>query len=163
MRVFWALAVVYAATCVWAVSVLPSRVPTHWSGTGGPDSWSSRTTTAVMFAVLGVVMVGIFGGLLGYLPRSRTLAGINLPHKDFWARPENLERARTMLVQDVGLVSSAVMAVLCVMPVSIVQASRTAGHQLPTWSQVVIVLLLVGVVGHVTWLTLMRWKPRPPR
>ncbi len=163
MRLFWALAILYAGLVAWAAGVLPDRVPAHWGSSGPPDRWASRTEALVMLVVLGLIMVGIFGSLIVLLPRSRSLAWVNIPNKWYWERPENLPRAMRMITGDLAVLGCLSMAFICVVPVSIVQASRTADAALPSWTLPAIVAYLVLIIGYVIWMVAARWHPPDAR
>lgn len=158
-RLFWTLAACYAALVVWAARVLPERVPAHWGGTGPPDRWGSRTEAVVMLAVLGVIMVAIFGGLLVLVPRSLSLAWVNLPHKAFWQQPEHLPQAMRMMAVDMGVLGCLALAVSCAVPLAIVAATHSPTAALPGWAMPVFVGYLVLTLGYAAWMVTVRWRP----
>lgn len=160
-RLFWALAGLYAALVAWAATVLPERVPAHWSGTEAPDRWGSRTEAIVMLVVLGVVMVGTFGTLISYAPRSLSHTWVNLPFKSFWQRPEHLPQAMRMISVDFGVLGCLAVAFCCAVPVSIVEAAASTDAALPGWTVPVLVGWLVLTLGYTLWMTTVRWRPPP--
>ncbi len=103
-KLFWVLVVASFALEAWSAFALPERVPMHWSGTAGPDQWGSHTAVAIMLTGLGLIMVAVFGTLLVAIPRSRSLARVNLPNKASWQRPENLTREVHMVAADLAVI-----------------------------------------------------------
>lgn len=95
------------------------------------------------------------------MPRSRSLSAVNLPHKAYWQRPENRDRAVAMTLDDLGCIGALTMAMLCCVPVSILLASRDPAHRLPGWTLAVIVGYLVLLTGYLIWMGAVRY--RPPR
>ncbi|KNC53502.1 uncharacterized protein AMSG_01215 [Thecamonas trahens ATCC 50062] len=62
---------------------LPSRVPSHFDGSGNPNSWSSKGT------VLGVYMATVWGLVViflvvGWLITITPMEYVNLPNKEYW-------------------------------------------------------------------------------
>ncbi len=160
-RGFWTLSTVYAALVVWAASVLPDRVPAHWGTSGPPDRWGNRAEAIIMLVVLGVVMVGLFGSLIVFVPRSRSLTWINVPGKWYWQRPENLPRAMQMVAVDMAVIGCLSMAFCCVVPVMIVQASQTPDAALPSWSTAAFIAFIALIIGYSVWMVAGRWRVPP--
>ncbi|EWT06104.1 hypothetical protein N864_24165 [Intrasporangium chromatireducens Q5-1] len=160
-RLFWGLGVLYAALVVWAALVLPDRVPAHWGSAAPPDRWAGRTETIVMFALLGIVMVGIFAVLLALVSRNSSLTWVNLPNKQFWQRPENLPSARRRLAVDVTVLGCLAVAFSCAVPVSVVLASHTPGGALPSWTAPVLVAWVCLTLGYSIWMSTVRWRVPP--
>lgn len=160
-RLFWLLVAGYLALVAWAATVLPERVPMHWSGSGGPDRWGGRTEAVVMLLLVGILLGGVFGALLHVIPRSRSLTWVNVPNKAYWSQPEHVPRALEMTVVDLGVIGSLTMAFLWAIPVSIVQATERADAALPAWLTPVLVGWLVLVGAYLVWLMTVRWRIPP--
>ena len=157
-RLFWALTAAYFALVAWSALTLPERVPMHWSGAAGPDQWGSRAETVVLLAGLGLVMVAIFGTLLVAISRSQSLTWVNIPHKAYWQRPENLPRAVHMVAADLAVIGALTMGMICAVPVSIVAATRRPDESLPGWALAVIIGGLVLLTGYLVWMVAVRWR-----
>jgi uncharacterized membrane protein len=160
-RLFWTLATAYAGLVVWAAGVLPERVPMHWSGTGPPDRWGSRTETTVMLVVLGVIMVGTFGLMLVFIPRSRSLAWVNLPNKWYWEQPERLPETFHRIKVDLGVLGCLAVAFSGVVPLTIVEATLSDEAVLPAWSVAAFVGWLALFLGYTIWMVVVRYRVPP--
>jgi hypothetical protein len=157
-RLFWTLAAVYLGLVIWAAGVLPERVPAHWSGTDSPDRWGSRAETVVMLVVLGVIMVGMFGLMLVFLPRSRSLTWVNLPNKWYWEQPERLPETRHRIKVDLGVLGCLAVAFSCAVPLTIVDAALSADAALPAWSVWWFVAWLGLFLGYTVWMVAVRYR-----
>ena len=160
-RVFWALAAAYAGLVVWAAGALPERVPAHWSGTGPPDRWGSRTETLVVLVVLGVIMVGVFGLMLIFIPRSGSLTWVNLPNKWYWEQPERLPETLHRIKVDLGVLGCLAVAFSCAVPLTIVDAALSADAALPNWSVTAFFGWLALFVGYTVWMVTGRYRIPP--
>jgi uncharacterized membrane protein len=86
------LIVVFVANLILAavsLAVLPDRVAIHFGGGGRPDSWASREFHATIFLVLQVPFFLLFY-FATHLTRGFPRRLVNIPHKDYWLREENL-------------------------------------------------------------------------
>jgi len=94
-----ALIIVFAANLVLvAVShdMLPDRVATHFGTGGQADGWSSKNANTR----LTIAMDAFIFCLLYYAPRWITVVPakwLNLPNKEYWLTPANMERTRGKL------------------------------------------------------------------
>ncbi|MBN2452113.1 MAG: DUF1648 domain-containing protein [Lentisphaeria bacterium] len=104
--VFWMAFVANVAVTSVSLAVLPARVAIHFGVDGMADNWASKAASALL-------MTGVHLLLLGLLCFSTRLAWrlpprwINLPHKEYWLRPENLPRARTLVEQHMWRIGTA--------------------------------------------------------
>lgn len=158
---FWTLGLVYAAVLTWAGFVFPERVPMHWSGSGGPDRWGTRTEAIITLVILGLIVMGIFGALIVSVPRSGSLKWINVPGKTYWKRPENLGQAMRKIAVDLSALGCLVMGYICSVPVAIVAAANKPDAALPSWSLVIFIAWLALFAAYGVWMVAFRW--RPPR
>ena len=78
---FWVLTLGYAAALAWAWTVLPERVPVHWSGTGGPDRAVGRDRAVVEPALVGGATTALFVALAAWMPRV-PMGMVDAPHKE---------------------------------------------------------------------------------
>lgn len=160
-KLFFTLGLAYASVLIWAGFALPERVPMHWGGSGGPDRWGTRTEAILTLVIVGVVVIGIFGALIVYVPRSGSLDWINIPGKSYWKRPENLALAMPKIAVDLGVLGCLVMGYICSVPLAIVAAANTPDAALPSWSLVTFIAWLALFAAYGVWMVAFRW--RPPR
>lgn len=137
-KVVLALAVlVWGASFLLAVVVLPDLVPTHWSGSSGSDGlaradgWSSKPSALVFMALT-------FAGVTALMLLSRLVikapASINISNKDWWtAQGSRLVRFERLLREDLMLIVAATITLLAAIDVQIVVASRLADGASPWW------------------------------
>lgn len=154
---FTASVVLYAVVWVVAFVLLPERVPLHFGGSGAPDRWGGRTEALVTFAILGVAMGSLLGGVaLARLP----IQLVNVPHKEWWtATEERTARLRAMIRDDGLRLGAATMLLLSALLLLTVRAARLDEPRLDAAAWVVIALYLAWVLGFV-WRTLRgRYQP----
>ncbi|MBB1508993.1 hypothetical protein [Tessaracoccus sp. MC1756] len=150
----------YAVLVVYQAYTLPDRVPGQIGPGGEVARWSDRPTHVLMacLAGLGLFLAMWFAPrLIGRLP----VEAVNLPHRDYWLRPENLPRTRGMIADDMGWFGAATIAFV---GFALDQVGRVAAGQ-PGFSGAfwaVLVTYLVGALGWALWSTVGgRWKPPP--
>ena len=128
---------VWGATFLLAVFVLPDQVPTHWPGSSGSDGlvradgWSSKPGALVFMALTfaGVTPLMLVSRLVVKAP-----ASINISNKDWWtAQGSRLVRLERLLREDLMLIVAATIALLAAIDVQIVVASRLADGASPWW------------------------------
>lgn len=135
-------------TLVWLVLVLPERVPTHWSGGGVPDGWSSRTG-ALAFSLLVPLLT-----LYPMLWLSRLVIvwpdGVNTPHKEWWLdTPRRLRRFERLFREDLMLIIAVTVLLFAGTQLTIGYAAHQPGGELPWW------VLPVMLVPYVALLALV--------
>lgn len=154
----WAAAAGYAALLVWQAFNLPDRVPGHMDLFGEVTRWGSRGEH-LGFGVGGlVILLAVFALLprgVGRINKSL----LNLPHKDYWTRPENWPTAQRMLAEDMGWLGAAMLAFI---GYALWYSGAVAMGQQPSpWLfLVVVVLALAGVIAYAIWMSVgSRWRP----
>lgn len=156
-----AACVAYGILLLWQAFTLPDSVPGHIDGAGNVTRWGSRTEHLVLGGVMGIGMVAIFV-LPGLLADKLPTDMLNLPHKDYWTRPENWPTARRMLNEDLAWFGAATLVFVGVLMWQMgAVASGTAGPWWVFW--VVTAAYLVGVLAH-SWSMVKgsRWRPPTP-
>lgn len=149
-RLVLAAAVVgWLLSLVWLNLTLPERVPTHWSGGGVPDGWSSRTS-AVGFALLlplaTVVPMLWISRLVLVWPD-----GINAPHKEWWLeRPRRLIRFERLLREDLMVIVALTLGLFVAISLIIGYAAHQPGGVVPAWWFPVLVVAYLAVLTAVT-------------
>lgn len=153
-----AASIACAILLVWQWFTLPDAVPGHIGPGGEVSYWSSRSDHVLMAALVGVVMLLAFllpGVLMQRLPKSL----LNLPHKEYWTRPENWPTARRMLSEDLGWMGAALMVY---MAYAMWQVGAVAsGSEGPWWAfWVATGAAMAVVVGYAIWMSAgSRWRP----
>lgn len=138
----------------------PDRIALHFGLDGSADRMGSRARWLVELGLVGTGMTVLFLAVLravGRMPLSRA----NLPNKEYWTRPENQQRARGMLLEDISRLGASTLLVLGALAVLTLAVSRDPQPRLGSESQVV----LLGYLALVTlWaLVSMPRRYRIPR
>lgn len=141
---FLASVLLYAGVVLWAWNVFPDRVPVHWRGGGGADRVVSRDRALVELVLIGGGLTLVLGGAAA-LVRRTPLSWVNVPHKEYWSRPENRLELHRRLATDLWLVAAATLVLLTVI---VVQVGLVADDPDPRlgllfWSAFVVYLLVV--------------------
>ena len=119
------VAVAVLATVSGWYALPAGEIPVHFGTRGEADSWGTRTELTVVFGVL----VGALALLMAGLARwSSTMpwSMVNIPHRDkaFWQLPENNDRGRARLREDMYLTGAWMMWLMAVMQVFVVLSVR---------------------------------------
>ncbi|WP_432542112.1 DUF1648 domain-containing protein [Kineococcus sp. SYSU DK002] len=154
---FVTTAVLACAAVVWAATVLPQRVPTHFAGAGEPDAWSSATGAVVFLAALTVGLVATFSALVRWVPRVRW-EWVNVPRKQEWIDAGLEGELRRRLRVDLLVLGTAMNVFAGSVTLAVVQAARSADHALPGWWFVVLVAWLVFTVVHAVVMHAVRYR-----
>ncbi|MGY1914726.1 DUF1648 domain-containing protein [Blastococcus sp. SYSU DS0973] len=153
---FAASAVLYAAVWAWSWTRLPERVPTHFAAGGEPDDWSSRAAALWFSGLLGLGMVLLFAGLV-QLVRRAPAAMVDVPHPEYWKRPENLGRLREIAVADLWLLGAWTLLLLTAVDWLVVRAATAEDPALGPWPLLLVGGYLVVVLGRVVWMVTRRY------
>jgi serine/threonine-protein kinase len=86
---------------IWAYTVLPERVASHWDGLGNPNGYMSRDGFVSFYLWLMVGLSTLFGGI-GALVRVTPDDAVNLPNKEYWLAPERREATITTITQQMN-------------------------------------------------------------
>ena len=151
----------YTVLVVWQAFALPDAVPGQLGAGGEVTRWGTRGEHVAMAVVTGAGMVLLCGALptaLGRLPRRL----VNLPHKDYWLRPENWPRGRRMIADELGWVGAATLALVGFVLWEV--GNVALGTPPPPWRlPAVLVTFVVGaLVYSVTMSRRLRWRPPTP-
>lgn len=152
--------VAWLVALIWLVATLPERVPTHWSGGGTPDGWSSKAF-AIGFAVLLPV---VFFFPMIWLSRLALVwpDGVNVPHKEWWLdRPRRLVRFERLLREDLMVIVGITLLLMVGTDLIIGYAAHQPGGTVPAgWFPVLLVAYLAALtVVIVRMLTGPRYRP----
>lgn len=155
---FWAVTLVYAAVLVWAWTVLPDRVPVHWSGSDGPDRVVGRDRAVVEFGLVGAAMVLFFAALAGGMPRM-PMTMVNVPHKEYWSREEHQPEVRRRLAADMWFFGAVVLGFLTLSVLQIVRVADAPEPRLGPLFWVAFVGVVVLSLGYASAATTWRYRP----
>jgi uncharacterized membrane protein len=156
----WPLAaavVLYFAVLVAVSFMLPDRVPLHWAADGTPDSFGTRAQFVVSFALVGLLLVALFAGVLAIATRA-SLARVNIPHPEYWKSEQNAPRLRVMLRADLNHLFTGVYVLLVVLVLGAAASAWGASGQLDWVVPVGVVAFLLFVIGYVVYLVTVRYR-----
>ncbi len=148
--------VVRVITIAWAAVMLPDRVATHFDGAGVANGWMTRG--GYLTFDIGITALMVLG-----IPMLRSLAngsgaGVNIPNRDYWFRPENRETLKRLLTGDLVFIASATGLLLTWLTVSVVIANQQPEPSLGSWSLLVVGAFVLAVVGRTVWMVVSRYR-----
>lgn len=155
-RWFAASGVLYAAVWAWSLGQLPARVPIHFGGSGEPDEWTSRPAALWTFGLVGLGIALLFAGLAWLMGRVGA-EHINVPHPEYWKRPEHLGTLRRLMTEDMWLFGTWTLLLLAAVLALVVRAAGLPEPRLDEWAVAVVGLYLLVVAGHIGWLLTRRY------
>lgn len=148
----------YGILVTWQAFMLPDTVPGHIGPAGTITHWVSREQHIVFSILLGLGMLAAFllpTLLTDKLPKDF----VNLPHKEYWTRPEHWPRAQAMLANDLGWLGAATFAFMGYVMAQ-VPASNTDDMSSMGLFWALTGLYLAFAVGYSIWMMLgPRWRP----
>ena len=130
---------------IWYWNQLPEKVATHFGLSGQPDAWMDRTrATLLMLGVqLGLpwLLVGI-----GLLTRFMPATLINIPHREYWLRPERRAYTLANLLHFVTVVAVTVaLFMIAINHLTFVANMRGQALNLRAFA-IVLVLYIAGII-----------------
>lgn len=121
----WTIAlefVLFAGVVLWGGATGPERMALHWGFGGEPDRIGSRERWVVETAIIGLALL-LLVGLVVLLAKKVPVSLMNIPNKDYWAKPENTSRARALLLDDVvDIFGDAVLLVTALELIAVLRA-----------------------------------------
>jgi uncharacterized membrane protein len=127
---------------------LPPVVASHFDAAGMSNGWSSRPAYALLLLVIGILLPLGITVLITSLTRSGP-ARLNIPHRDYWTRPEHRQEAVRRVRAYVWWLG-CIMAGTAVLIHSLVVAAHA--HQPPRLGTGAFVLVLATVLlGIGAW------------
>ena len=152
--------VAYAALWCWYALTLPERVPGHLGADGQVTRWDSKVTLLAITAGLGLLAWLCFALAPRWLGR---IAGhVNVPHAEYWRRPENVPQMVRLVREDMAVAGAATMVLLGWMLNALARAahgSPPAGAELAAGTAVYV----IAAIGWAAWLYAGRRYRVPPR
>jgi uncharacterized membrane protein len=90
--IFLICAAIFIVVTILDYQQLPARVASHFNASNVADGWSSKATFTFWMIVLGFGIPAFAIGIMSSI-RLFPLSLVNLPHPEYWKRPENYPRA----------------------------------------------------------------------
>ena len=139
----------YEALVVLQAVTLPQSVPAHVGPDGTADRWeplAAHLVTATLVGLATALMFWFLPALMGRFPSDL----VNLPHKEYWLRPENLPATRARLANQMGWFGAAVLVFIGYGIWTVGQvALGTPPPAAVFW--VLFALVLAGCVAFAVW------------
>ena len=148
--------VVRIATLVWAVLQLPDKIATHFGPSGTADGWGTRAGYIAFDVVISAALV------LGLPMLVRVIlagsgVGLNIPHKEYWLRPENRPLLRRRLTGDMLFIGGATGLLLSWVDIEVVRANALATPAMGGSEWIPISLFVVAILGYTVWMATKRY------
>ena len=142
---------VAAFVCLLAVTSpdLPSRVASHFDGTGQPNGWMSRSSYLIFTAAFGMGLPAVV--VLGFLVLRRLPSDlINIPRRDYWLAPERRLATVTGLFRRSLWLACLLVAMMLGVHLLVVHAN----NQVPVRLSTPMILGLIGffLTGIAAWI-----------
>lgn len=137
---------------LWAYTVLPDRVASHWDGSGVPDGYMDSFVFISFYLWLIVGMTALFSGV-GVLIRRTPNDAINLPNREYWLSPERREATICRITDSLCVFVLLLNVFMIAMHHLSILANLTVGKQL---SNAIWVLLFVFLSGTGLWVWRMQ-------
>ncbi len=152
-------AALYAGAVVWMAGQLPpTGVPVHFDASGTPDRFGSRAEAVGSAATAGAVVAAIAVAALA-LVRWAPVRLLNVPHREYWTAPERVDRFRRMVGRDLALLLGGTLALLSLLPIGTVLATRADPVALPGLLAWALAGYLVAVGLWALWVVRYRYRP----
>ena len=120
-----------------------------------PSVPTGRSRAVWLLVIPGVLYAA---SVIWVSPQLPDMWALNVPNREFWAQPEHIEQARAMARTDVAAIGGLTILLLSLVPLSILQASRSADQDLPTWMLATVFGYLGCILIYLIWMVLYRWS-----
>src|SRR5664280_612640 len=148
--------VVRIATLVWAVLQLPDKVATHFGPSGAADGWGTRAGYIAFDVIISAALVlGLPMLVTGIVAGSGV--GLNIPHKEYWLRPENRPLLRRRLTGDMLFIGGATGLLLSWVDIEVVHANTLAPPPMNGPEGTAISRSAVAILGYTVWMATKRY------
>jgi len=144
-------------TMVWAFLKLPDHIATHFSASGTADGWGTRGGYIAFDVITSAALVLGLPMLVGLFVRGSG-AALNIPHKDYWMRPENRPELRRRLMADMLFFGGAIGVLLSWVDIEVVRANALTPPSMDSSSWVAIGAFVVVMVGYSIWMAAARYS-----
>ncbi len=147
--------IVRVVTIVWAAVTLPDQVASHFDASGAANGWMTRGGYLTFdIGITALMMMGM--PMLARLADGSG-AGVSIPNRDYWFRPENRAMLKRLLTGDMVFIASATGLLLTWLTVSVVLANQQAVPAMGSWSILVVALYTLAIVGRTIWMMVGRY------
>ncbi len=129
--------------------LLPDRVAVHFASDGRPDGWGSQRQQAAVMTVVHVLIFALLWSgpaLVVRLPPR----WVNLPHREYWLRPERKAQTRKLLERLLGRFGSVLLLLHVILGVLVLRANLRR----PPWLEVRLLYIALAAFALYTvgWL-----------
>ncbi|WP_431943801.1 DUF1648 domain-containing protein [Micromonospora marina] len=160
-RAFAAAAGIYAVVVVCCALFWPERVPLHFGFGLDADSYGSKWAGVALATAIGCSMIALFAGC-AWIAGRINLDLVDVRHADFWKAPENEQRLRRMLADDMYQVGAATLVLLAGVLGFVTEAAVTGRDELSWWAVVLLAGYLAYIVAWTGWLLTGRYRTDRP-
>ena len=154
---FWAVGAGYFALIGWQAFTLPDDVPGQLDFGGEVTRWGSRTGHILLGLFVGLLIIAIFS----LIPRIafKNAALLNLPHKNYWTRPENSPTTQRMLRNDLSWLGALTLMFIGYAMWTV--GATATGEPPPSWVFIAATaVFLTIIIGYAIWMAVgPRWRP----
>lgn len=160
---FLLLVLAYVAVLAYGAAVAPEQMPLHWGADGTADRVGTTGRWLVEASIVGAALLLVAFGL-GLLADRLPGSLLNIPHKEIWTRPGNIEKARE-LNRDFGfdVFGDVFLLLVVIQGVAVVRADR-GELTFPTWLFVTLLVVFLASVAFrvVLFRRAFSVPPAPP-
>jgi uncharacterized membrane protein len=147
--------VVRVVTTAWAAVTLPDRVASSFDASGAARGWTTRSGyLALDIGMSAVLMLGM--PMLSRLANGSG-AGVNIPNREYWFRPENRFLLKRLLTGDLVFIACVTGLLLTWLTVSVVVANRQPEPSLGASSMLVVGAYVLVILARVVWMYVRRY------
>ena len=136
------VAVAFVISVIVLSPDLPSRIATHFDGSGQANGWMSHRQHLIVISVIGIGLPALIIGIcfcIRFLPPT----AINVPNAIYWRSKENFPVACRLVFHWSLYVASLILLFLGIVNFLIVQSNRLSPPHLSTEA------ILISVFGFV--------------
>ena len=157
--VFYLVAAGLIGVVLVTLDRLPPVVASHFDGAGVPNGWSSRSGYALLLLAIGVLIPLSTTALIRAVTRQGP-AGLNIPARDYWTRPENAGEAVRRVRAYIWWLGSIMAGTALFIHLLVLAAHQQEPPRLNTSA----ILLVIGavVLGIAGWAAGWYWLLRRP-
>lgn len=157
---FWSTVAGYAALVGWLAVTLPARVAMH-VGTHGVDRWAGRSAFIAAMSLSGLALVALFWLLIPLILRSAPAGMVNVPHREYWLRPENRASLTARMTSQLLVVGAATLALVGGSGAWVALDGRDG--DVTTWPlSAAVAVYVAGLLAWAIWLRIgPTWRPPP--
>lgn len=146
---------IFSLVWLYGAATAPAQIPGHFAADGSVDHWEGKWSFLITLGLTTAGLVALFE-LIARLSPKIPEAMINMPHKEYWMRPENRQKAAQLLAEDMRFFSSALVLLMAWM-LGVTLSTADLGSS-NSWLLMVPTFIFIAiVVGYSLW---MMWGPR---